>query len=164
MGYLNLTTIIDRIICDPTYGASNYGDIKDLTVKMLEMCTYEQILLSKTANLVSNDVHTKLVTFKKFSSKSFSSQANYCQYCSQPFEPNNTKNLSIKTNASMVETPLPLDSTLPNKSDVSFEVKTDPGDISVCIFHCGHSFHENCLEISDNQLKNSCPLFIYNFN
>lgn len=28
VGYLNLTTIIDRMICDPLYGASNFGDIK----------------------------------------------------------------------------------------------------------------------------------------
>jgi hypothetical protein len=29
------------------YGASNFGDIKDLMSKMLEMCSYEQILLEK---------------------------------------------------------------------------------------------------------------------
>ena len=28
VGYLSLTTIIDRMICDPLYGASNFGDIK----------------------------------------------------------------------------------------------------------------------------------------
>lgn len=28
VGYLSLVTIIDRIICDPLYGASNFGDIK----------------------------------------------------------------------------------------------------------------------------------------
>lgn len=28
VGYLNLITIIDRMICDPLYGASNFGDIK----------------------------------------------------------------------------------------------------------------------------------------
>jgi hypothetical protein len=47
VGYLNLTTIIDKIICDPLYGASNFGDIKDLMCKMLEMCSYEQTLLTK---------------------------------------------------------------------------------------------------------------------
>ena len=47
VGCLNLTTIIDRIVCDPLYGASNFGDIKDLMCKMLEMCSYEQTLLTK---------------------------------------------------------------------------------------------------------------------
>lgn len=32
VGYLNLTTIIDRMICDPLYGASNFGDIKVIAI------------------------------------------------------------------------------------------------------------------------------------
>ena len=52
VGYLNLTTIIDRIVCDPVYGASNFGDIKDLMCKMLEMCSYEQTLLTKCSRYV----------------------------------------------------------------------------------------------------------------
>lgn len=86
VGYLNLTTIIDRMICDPLYGASNFGDIKELMMKMLEMCSYEQTLLIKTANLVSKDVYSKMVLFKKYSCRSFSTFSNFCQYCSRSLD------------------------------------------------------------------------------
>jgi hypothetical protein len=149
MGYINLTTIIDRIICNPMYGASNFGDIRDLMTKMLDQCAYEQILLSKTANLVSQDVYNKMATYKKYSGKSFSAQSNYCHICSKELEPGQCKNTSIRSNNSDVD-PLPLD--LSNKSDlqISFEVQTETSDVSVKLFHCGHSFHESCLEINEN--------------
>lgn len=83
VGYVNLTTIIDRMVCDPLYGASNFGDIKHLMIKMMEICAYEQILLDKTNDLVSYDVYTKMAALKNISSKSFSSISNYCQSCSK---------------------------------------------------------------------------------
>jgi hypothetical protein len=86
VGYLNLTTIIDRIICDPLYGPSNLGDIKDLMVKMLEMCSYEHTLLTKTSSLVSKDVYYKMLNFKRLCGKSFSSFTDYCLYCTRPLD------------------------------------------------------------------------------
>jgi hypothetical protein len=37
VGYLNLTTIIDRMICDPLYGASNFGDIKVIEIAQFQL-------------------------------------------------------------------------------------------------------------------------------
>lgn len=88
VGYVNLTTIIDRMICDPLYGASNFGDIKHLMLKMMEICAYEQILLDKTNDLVSYDVYTKMAALKNISSKSYSSISNYCQGCSKQLDSN----------------------------------------------------------------------------
>lgn len=86
VGYVNLTTIIDRMICDPLYGASNFGDIKHLMLKMMEICAYEQILLNKTNDLVSNDVYIKMSALKSISSKSYSSLSNFCQSCSKQLD------------------------------------------------------------------------------
>ncbi|CAF0823316.1 unnamed protein product [Brachionus calyciflorus] len=116
VGYVNLTTIIDRMICNPLYGASNFGDIKHLMIKMLEMCSYEQTLLDKTDNLVSDDVYSKMCMYKKLSSRSFSALSNFCQSCSKPLD-------------------------------------LDGENLDVSIFHCGHSFHLSCLDVSD-----LCPI------
>ena len=140
VGYLNLTTIIDRIVSDPLYGASNFGDIKYLVCQMLEMCSYEQILLTKTASLVSGDVYSKLQTYKRYACKSFSSFANFCQYCSKPLDllsSNNNNNNNTNNDKSNEN----LDSDF------------------ILIFHCGHSFHQICLEIMQIQKNNTiCPI------
>lgn len=159
MGYLNLTTIIDRIICDPMYGASNFGDIRDLMIKMLDVCAYEQILLTKTANLVSQDVYSKMAVYKRYAGRSVAAKSNYCHLCSKRLEPTSLRDASLKSDASMVD-PLPLD--LSNQQ-VSFEVKAEAAssDISVCIFHCGHSFHDSCLEINGSSAGltiSGCPV------
>lgn len=148
MGYLNLTTIIDRIVCDPMYGASNFGDIKDLMIKMIEMCSYEQVLLTKTASLVCHDVYSKLLIYKKYSSRSFSSLINFCHFCMKPFEP--TSNKSIKSLTDSVKSP----DTSKNEAIPVF----DQGDPSISIYHCGHSFHEACLEINETLNRDSCPI------
>ncbi len=135
VGYLNLTTIIDRIVCDPMYGASNFGDIKYLVSKMLEMCSYEQILLAKTASLVSSDVYSKMLTYKRYASGSFSSLSNYCQYCSKP-----------------------LDSALESSADSKIAEINNDLSSSVSIHHCGHSFHLICLEMMPNQKNTGCPI------
>ncbi|RNA12188.1 vacuolar sorting-associated 8 -like protein [Brachionus plicatilis] len=112
VGYVNLTIIIDRMICDPLYGASNFGDIKPLMLKMMEICAYEQILLDKTNDLVSHDVYCKMAAFTSVTSKSFSSLSNYCQSCSK-------------------------------------QLDSDTDSQQVHIFHCGHSFHQMCLDLTD---------------
>jgi len=142
VGYLNLTTIIDRIVSDPLYGASNFGDIKYLVCKMLEMCSYEQILLTKTASLVSGDVYSKLQTYKRYACKSFSSFANFCQYCSKPLDLLSSSNNNNNNN-----------NTNNDKSNENLD-----SDF-ILIFHCGHSFHQICLEIMQIQKNNTiCPI------
>ncbi len=161
MGYLSLTIIIDRIICDPIYGASNYGDIRDLMTKMLEMCTYEQILLTKTASLVSSDVYAKLLAYKKLSCKSFAAHDNYCHVCTKPLQPPNLDTVSI-SNMSIGEQPISiLDSSRSseNTGNTSFENKQTDGlnEVGVVIFQCSHTFHENCFETNHRNCV-SCPV------
>jgi len=161
MGYLSLTVIIDRIICAPMYGASNFGDIRDLMAKMLEVCTYEKILLAKTASLVSADVYSKLLAYKKLSCKSFSAQDNYCHVCSKQLQPN-PDTFSIVSNMSICEQPLPLLDTSRGSeasANTSFEARQTEAisDNCVVIFHCGHAFHENCFELNHGK-SGSCPV------
>lgn len=132
VGYLSLTTIIDRIICDPLYGASNFGDIKYLIYKMLEMCSYEEILLDKTASLVSGDVYSKMQTYKKYACKSFSSFTNFCQYCSKLLDTSESNDKQLDSNDSLTN--------------------------AVSIYHCGHSFHQICLEMMQVQKNTACPV------
>ena len=163
MGYINLTSIIDRIVCDPMYGASNFGDIKDLMGKMLEVCSYEEILLNTTSNLVSNDVHKKLVDYKKLSSKSFSTFSLFCNYCTKHFDPDKSQMSSNNSLNLSNESPILLASDSSRASHFEnflVESKNDSNDskFSVCIYHCGHSFHESCLEINQIRLDAPCPL------
>ena len=137
VGYLNLTTIINRIVCDPLYGASNFGDIKYLVSKMLEMCSYEQILLTKTASLVSSDVSSKMLAYKRYASGSFSSLSNYCQYCSKPLD--SALESGVTAAAAAADS-----KTVETNNDLSS---------SVSIHHCGHSFHLLCLEMMQTQKK-----------
>lgn len=131
VGYLNLTIIIDRIICDPLYGPSNLGDIKDLMLKMLEMCSYEHTLLTKTSNLVSKDVYYKMASYKRLCSKSYSPFTDYCLYCSRSFDLANL--------------------------DENYE-SSSLNEKSLVIYHCGHSFHQICLDIIQTKKESSCPI------
>jgi hypothetical protein len=168
VGYVNLTTIIDRIVADPLYGASNFGDIKDLMCKMLEMCTYEQTLLGKTLNIVSKDVYSKMSTLKRYSSKSYSSFASYCQYCSRPLDltshsgsggstAESLMNLGSQHSTQAVSQSIAIASTGDERKFASNELDNK---IAIIIYHCGHSFHQLCLEMSQNAHTThmSCPL------
>ena len=152
VGYLSLTTIIDRIICDPLYGASNFGDIKELMLKMVEMCIYEQTLLSKTELIVAKDVYIKMVAYKRLSCKSFSSFTNYCQYCSRP--------LDLMSNASTPSAGVAFDVKSPNMVISASQGVADSSDhkMAISIYHCGHSFHQSCLEMFQNQVNTPCPI------
>ncbi len=133
IGYLNLTTIIDRIIADPLYGASTFGDIKELMTKMIEMCSYEKILFTKTSVLVSNEVFVSMAAFKRLSCKSYSVLTDFCNMCSRSLDMNSDT------------------TSLTNSTSYNDET----GDITktnVCIFYCGHSFHQSCIE------SRTCPI------
>lgn len=129
VGYLSLTTIIDRIVCDPMYGASNFGDIKYLISKMYEMCSYEQVLLDRTASLASRDVYSKMATFKRYACKSYSAFSIFCQFCSKPLD----------------------------LSDLN-DKQSDLNEALVSLFHCGHSFHLICLEMIQVDKSSACPI------
>ncbi len=170
VGYLSLTTIIDRIIGDPLYGASKFGDIKELMIKMLEMCSYEQILLTKTSSLVSRDVYANMLVYKRISCKSYSLFSVFCQYCSRPLDLStkaaadslstnsaysNTSNMSqphFKGNNNTVNAISPS----PNSSNL----EALDSKMSITMYQCGHSFHLSCLEIMQTVPTAPCPTCI----
>lgn len=169
VGYLSLTTIIDRMICDPLYGASNFGDIKELMLKMLEMCAYEQTLLDKTSSLVSRDVYTKMLIYKRLAAKSFSSYTNFCQYCSRPLDlaAKSADTLSINSSMSTNQQRLLSLNTniispsidLPNADSSSRLIASTGLDLdskmAIAIYNCGHSFHLSCLEIMQTPMAST---------
>ncbi len=190
MGYLSFSTIIDRIVCDPIYGATNFGDIKELMQKMLENCTYEQVLLNTVASLVSDDVHSKMLKYKKYSAKSFAALSTYCNYCSKLFDKEdqldidesnsesnkfisrkkNNQNLSKTNDNNNILLSESLDKCRTNnKLNEDFEQLDNANKTAninnICIYHCGHSFHESCLSvIQRDAVTIKCPLCSSNFN
>lgn len=156
VGYLNLTTIIDRMICDPLYGASNFGDIKDLMLKMLEMCSYEQTLLNKTSSLVSRDVYSKMLVYKRLACKSFSSFTNFCQYCSRPLDLTFKKSLNGSIASANMQNAANISSPMVDLNEPRLDALDSK--MSVTIYNCGHSFHSSCLEIMLAQSTSTCPL------
>ena len=163
VGYLSLTIIVDRIICDPLYGASNFGDIKDLILKMVETCTYEQVLFAKTSVLVAKDVYHNMQVFKRYSGKSFSPLTDFCQYCSKPLDFKlNGGNRSVASADSFIYVPpnaglSPEANKYPELTfDSNNKIQDSDPKMSINIFHCGHSFHQTCLEIA--QSNSFCPI------
>lgn len=57
-------------------------------MKMVEMCSYEQTLLLKSSNIISEDVYLKMLVLKRLAAKSFSTYFNICQNCSISFNQN----------------------------------------------------------------------------
>lgn len=159
VGYLSLTTIIDRIIVgDPVYGATNFGDIKDLMIKMLEMCSYEQILLTKTSNLVSQDVYHNMMVYKRLSCKSYSMFDTFCNYCSRPLDLNQSNKYAAYDSASLSSiTSSQQQLSPPNRSASPVPIDSSENKLLVSLFHCGHSFHQVCLEIG-NFSTTACPI------
>lgn len=159
VGYLSLTTIIDRIIVgDPVYGATNFGDIKDLMIKMLEMCSYEQILLTKTSNLVSQDVYYNMMVYKRLSCQSYSMFDTFCNYCSRPLDLNQNNKYTAYDTASLTSiTSNQQQLSPPNRSASPIPIDSSENKLSISLFHCGHSFHQVCLEIG-NFSTTACPI------
>ena len=159
VGYLSLTTIIDRIIGDPLYGASNFGDIKDLMINMLEVCSYEQILLAKTSSLVSRDAYANMLIYKRISCKSFSLFSSFCQFCSRPLDlSTKLDTISVASGFSNTSPPSPsqMNALSPFASVSNLDILVD-NKAAITIFHCGHSFHHSCLEIAMHTLT-LCPV------
>lgn len=137
------------------------------------MCSYEQTLLEKTSSLVSRDVHSKMIVYKRLAAKSFSSFTNFCQYCSRPLDLNAKSNGSSFETASITSSMsggnqqqkqqqrMLLSSLNNNISSPSVDLGGGESSLAasssrlveldsrmaISIYSCGHSFHLSCLEI-----------------
>jgi hypothetical protein len=171
VGYLSLTTIIDRIMGDPLYGAANFGDIRELMVKMLDMCAYERTLLTKTASLVSQDVYANMLVYKRISCRSYSLFSQFCTYCSRPLDPTTkaatADTLSVTSGVSSNFSNMsPLNQqnsngVITSPSLVNPEQQAGGGldnRVAITIYQCGHSFHVSCLDILQTTATAPCPV------
>jgi hypothetical protein len=137
VGHINLNLIIEKLISNKIYNIKYFADIKDLICKMIEIYKYERVLLQTTSKLVSKDVHKHLSFYKKNKTKAFTSNGNYCQYCSKIF---NDKTV--------------LETLVESGNDGN--LKIDSLNPAITIFHCGHLYHTFCF----HQIKGdftTCP-------
>jgi hypothetical protein len=106
-------------------------------------------------------------SYKRISSKSFSSFTNFCQYCSKPLDESTkfeNSSLYISTsNINSVGNNCPnsfIDSKVSAENCVSKPNKSENSQLNgeVSIFHCGHSFHHSCLDLLETSKTSMCPL------
>lgn len=141
-------------------------------LKMLEMCSYEQTLLLKTSNIVSKDVYSKMLIYKRLACKSFSSFTNFCQYCSRPLDLSSKSSetssiVSSLSNPTVIAAATASLNISPSvdlvtefqqrNSSTTTNAELDP-KMGISIYNCGHSFHLSCLEIIQVQSNSTCPV------
>ena len=118
--------------------------------------------------MVSSDVYEKMSSYKRISSKSFSSFTNFCQYCSKPLDEsakfeNSSLYISTSNTNSVGSNNSPnsfIDSKLSAENGGSKPNKIENSQLNgeVSIFHCGHSFHHICLDLLETSKTSMCPL------
>ena len=84
VGYIDLLTLLQRILQDPLFSNDKNAqlkDIKQLIMGMLDSFNYQQTLLQTTNNLIESDLHNQLYNLTKNASKAHSSPSTLCAMC-----------------------------------------------------------------------------------
>ena len=108
--------------------------------------------------MVSSDVYEKMVMYKRISSKSFSAFTNFCQFCSKPLD------VSLKGDGNFSQYSTNMSPSSQSIALIDPKLNMETGGESnshgeIHIFHCGHSFHQSCLEMMESHAADSlCPV------
>jgi vacuolar protein sorting-associated protein 8 len=124
--FVDLNKLVQVIMKDSVNGNSkNFGDIKHILIGMLSNFEYESLLLRTSQNVLSRDLHKKLVKSKQ--------NADVGIYCKIP------KCVLCKKKLSDV---------------IITEAGEDRSDQIIVFSKCGHSMHSSCIQKVEKTVEN----------
>uniref|UniRef100_UPI00358DF74C vacuolar protein sorting-associated protein 8 homolog isoform X2 n=1 Tax=Myxine glutinosa TaxID=7769 RepID=UPI00358DF74C len=84
-GFIAIPSILLRLLQDPAYSTSKFGEVKDLMLTMLETFNYEKTLLSTTTDLIRHDLHWALSQLRGTAARGLHPRGEACCLCGQAF-------------------------------------------------------------------------------
>lgn len=83
IGYIDLLSLLQRIIRDPLYSGENgkLCDIKELMMGMLDTYNYQETVLQTTNSLLLTELHTELQHLRHESNKALTNRTLICSVC-----------------------------------------------------------------------------------
>uniref|UniRef100_A0A8C4QHW8 Uncharacterized protein n=1 Tax=Eptatretus burgeri TaxID=7764 RepID=A0A8C4QHW8_EPTBU len=84
-GFIAIPSILLRLLQDPAYSASKFGEVKDLMLTMLDTFNYEKTLLSTTTDLIRHDLHWALSQLRGAAARGLHPRGEACGLCGQAF-------------------------------------------------------------------------------
>lgn len=119
---VDLTKLVQLIMRDDGFGKNkNFGDIKHILIGMLSNFEYESLLLRTSQNILSRDLHKRLLKEKQAAEVGILCKSLKCSLCKRKLFD------AIKT---------------------SSEASDSNGDQIIVFSICGHSIHNSCYQES----------------
>uniref|UniRef100_A0A4W3J767 RING-type domain-containing protein n=1 Tax=Callorhinchus milii TaxID=7868 RepID=A0A4W3J767_CALMI len=79
------TAILQKVIQDPGYSMGKFGDVRDLTLGMLDTFVYEQTLMETTKNILNRDLHCSLSNLRAMMNRGLKPHHKICGICTKHY-------------------------------------------------------------------------------
>ncbi|KAI8374379.1 Golgi CORVET complex core vacuolar protein 8-domain-containing protein [Radiomyces spectabilis] len=141
---ISLPHLLLRLVHSQTRGETTFADFRHFFLTMLDTYKYEGKLLEMTNRLFERDLYGGVQEMVRKKGRGWGPTRAVCPICGASI-------LDI----SLLQPPLAWNL---DAEDEATEDVQDTAEKDIAIFHCGHAFHQHCLQLQLGESQNVCVI------